>query len=223
MITDWASLLKQEQTKPYFQALMAFLETEKQAGHRIFPPEDQWYAALRHTPLAEVSVVIVGQDPYHQAGQAEGIAFSVPNGQKLPPSLNNIHRAVANDLGIPQGNQASLVPWAQQGVLLLNTVLTVREGTPNAHQHQGWETFTQQIITTVSSTRNHCVFLLWGKQAAHYEPLIDSTRHHILKSSHPSPLAAYRGFLSCRHFSQTNAYLIAHNRKPIDWTQSSFQ
>jgi uracil-DNA glycosylase len=218
MITDWESLLQEEQAKPYFQTLMGFLDTEKQAGHRIFPPEDQWYAALTHTPLTEVSVVILGQDPYHQAGQAEGIAFSVPPGQKCPPSLSNIHRAVANDLGTPQDTQTSLIPWAKQGVLLLNTVLTVRENTPNSHQHQGWEIFTQRVIETVSLMRSHCVFLLWGKQAGQYEALIDSTRHHILKSSHPSPLSAYRGFLSCRHFSQTNAYLMAHRKQTIDWT-----
>ncbi len=214
---SWQAALATEFNSPYMQVLKEFLRVEKDHQKVIYPHSSNWFHALETTPLDNVKVVILGQDPYHQAGQAHGLCFSVLPGIKTPPSLVNMYKELETDLNIPRANHGFLESWANQGVLLLNAVLTVEDSKANAHQGKGWEQFTDKIIETVNSKCEHVVFLLWGSYAQKKGAIIDSTRHLILKAPHPSPLSAHRGFLGCRHFSQANEYLKQQNRQTIEW------
>lgn len=199
------------------QALAAFLRQRKAAGARIYPPGPQIFAALDATPFDAVKVVILGQDPYHGAGQAHGLCFSVPPGVPVPPSLDNIFKELQRDLGIARPDHGCLLPWARQGVLLLNAVLTVEDGRPGVHAGKGWEGFTDHIVATLNREREGLVFLLWGSYAQKKGAVIDGRRHRVLKAPHPSPLSAHRGFIGCGHFSAANQYLVRHGQAPIDW------
>lgn len=199
------------------QTLKEFLRSEKNAHKVIYPHSSHWFHALEATPLNNVKVVILGQDPYHQAGQAHGLCFSVLPGIKTPPSLVNMYKELETDLKIKPANHGYLESWAKQGVLLLNAVLTVEDSKANAHQGKGWEQFTDKIIETINTECEQVVFLLWGSYSQKKGAIIDSSRHLVLKAPHPSPLSAYRGFFGCRHFSQANGYLRSHNKKPIEW------
>ncbi len=201
------------------QALSAFLRERKARGARIFPPGPQIFAALDATPFEQVKVVILGQDPYHGAGQAHGLCFSVQPGTAIPPSLDNIYKELGRDLGIPRPAHGCLTHWAGQGVLLLNAVLTVEEGRAGAHQGKGWEGFTDAVVDALNREREHLVFLLWGSYAQKKGAVIDPARHRVLKAPHPSPLSAHRGFIGCGHFSAANEYLERHGRVPIDWAR----
>jgi uracil-DNA glycosylase len=217
---SWALPLAEELRKPYLIQLKSFLEQEKWAGHTVFPPEDQIFQALKLTPFDMVRVVIVGQDPYHGLGQAHGLSFSVRPGVSIPPSLQNIYKELNEDLGIKPASHGCLVSWAQQGVLLLNATLTVRAGEPLSHHKKGWEEFTDAIIETIARHRQHVVFLLWGKNAqekCQKAASLLQTSHLVLTAAHPSPFSANNGFLGCRHFSKTNAYLQSHGLAPINW------
>ena len=213
--------LKGEVESPYMQALRQFLVTEKQAGKRIFPRGNEWFRALDLTPLEEVRVVILGQDPYHGEGQAHGLCFSVQPGVRTPPSLVNIYKEMETDLGIPPARHGFLEHWAKQGVLLLNAVLTVQMGMAASHQGRGWERFTDAIIRLVNARAEPVVFMLWGSYAQKKAAFVDSVdkggRHLVLKAAHPSPLSAHSGFFGCGHFSKANAFLKAQGKKPIDW------
>ncbi len=202
--------------------LNAFLLQERALGKMIYPPENYIYRALEMTPFAQVKVVILGQDPYHGEGQAEGLAFSVPPGVKLPPSLKNIEKELRADLGLILPEEGSLVPWARQGVLLLNSVLTVEKSQPASHRDRGWEQFTDAMIQALNQHQAHLVFMLWGNDAKKKGKMIDLQRHLVLESAHPSPLSV-RGFLGCRHFSKANAYLQAQGKTPILWGRSILQ
>jgi uracil-DNA glycosylase len=204
--------------RPDMRALSAFLRAEKAAGKRIYPPALTIFAALDATPFDAVDVVILGQDPYHGAGQAHGLCFSVPPGVTVPPSLVNIFAEIQRDLGIARPDHGCLLPWAQRGVLLLNAVLTVEDGKPGSHQGKGWEGFTDHIVETLSREREGLVFLLWGSYAQAKGKLIDAHRHCVLKASHPSPLSAHRGFIGCGHFSAANRWLAGRQAKEIDWS-----
>ncbi|KAA0874733.1 uracil-DNA glycosylase [Nitrincola tapanii] len=214
---QWQGLLEEEFQKPYMQKLKTFLREQKDQRKVIFPPSSQWFHALESTPLDQVRVVILGQDPYHQPGQAHGLCFSVLPGVRIPPSLQNIYKELQSDLGCQPVGHGYLESWAKQGVLLLNAVLTVEQSQANAHQGQGWEIFTDRIIELVNERAEPCVFMLWGSYAQKKAGMINTARHHVLKAPHPSPLSAHRGFLGCRHFSQANAWLQAQGRTPIDW------
>lgn len=214
---EWQAELAGEFKQPYMQQLKAFLQQQKQAQKVIFPHSANWFHALETTPLSEVKVVIIGQDPYHQPGQAHGLCFSVKPGVTIPPSLMNIYKELKTDLGIEPVRHGYLESWAGQGVLLLNAVLTVEHNQANAHQGKGWEQFTDKVIATVNAQRQNVVFMLWGSYAQKKGAMIDTDKHLVLKAPHPSPLSAHRGFLGCRHFSQANAYLQAHGQTPIDW------
>lgn len=214
---EWQAELASEFKQPYMQKLKAFLQQQKQAHKVIFPHSANWFHALETTPLSEVKVVIIGQDPYHQPGQAHGLCFSVKPGVTIPPSLMNIYKELKTDLGIEPVRHGYLKSWAGQGVLLLNAVLTVEQNQANAHQGKGWEQFTDKVIATVNAQRQNVVFMLWGSYAQKKGVMIDTDKHLVLKAPHPSPLSAHRGFLGCRHFSQANAYLQAHGQTPIDW------
>lgn len=214
---EWQAELAGEFKQPYMQQLKAFLQQQKQAQKVIFPHSANWFHALETTPLSEVKVVIIGQDPYHQPGQAHGLCFSVKPGVTIPPSLMNIYKELKTDLGIEPVRHGYLENWAGQGVLLLNAVLTVEHNQANAHQGKGWEQFTDKVIATVNAQRQNVVFMLWGSYAQKKGAMIDTEKHLVLKAPHPSPLSAHRGFLGCRHFSQANAYLQAHGQTPIDW------
>ena len=213
---SWRDALQSEFDQPYFAALVQQLHAEKAAGRTIFPPGGQIFRAFDLCPLEQTKVVILGQDPYHGYGQAMGLCFSVPQGVPAPPSLKNIFKEIESDLGVRMSGSPDLTPWARQGVLLLNAVLTVRDGEPTSHSGLGWQTFTDAVIRTVSERRDGVVFLLWGNYARGKAPLIDGARHLVLEAAHPSPLA--RGaFFGCRHFSRCNDYLVAHGQVPIDW------
>ena len=213
---SWREALQSEFDQPYFAALAQQLHAEKAAGRTIFPPGGEIFRAFDLCPLDQTKVVILGQDPYHGYGQAMGLCFSVPRGVPAPPSLKNIFKEIESDLGVQMSGSPDLTPWARQGVLLLNAVLTVRAGEPTSHGGIGWQTFTDAVIRTVSERRDGVVFLLWGNYARGKAPLIDASRHLVLEAAHPSPLA--RGaFFGCRHFSRCNAYLTAHGQAPIDW------
>lgn len=199
------------------QELRDFLRERMQIGRRVFPPAPQIFAALDATPFDQVKVVILGQDPYHGFGQAHGLCFSVPDGIAVPPSLVNIYKELQRDVGIPPPQHGCLTHWAEQGVLLLNAVLTVEEGRAGAHQGKGWEGFTDHVIEALNAEREHLVFLLWGAYAQAKGKMIDTSKHRVLKSPHPSPLSAHRGFIGCGHFSKTNEYLVRHGIAPIDW------
>ena len=215
--SQWREVIGGEFEKDYMQSLREFLLQRKQQGAVIYPPTNQWFSALNTTPFEDVRVVVLGQDPYHGVGQAHGLCFSVTPGIKVPPSLANIHKEIKSDLGIDQPNHGCLISWAQQGVLLLNATLTVEDGCAGAHQGKGWEQFTDEIIKTLNEKREGVVFMLWGSYAQKKSIMIDSSRHLILKSVHPSPLSAYRGFFGCGHFSAANHYLQERGEKPIDW------
>ena len=215
--SQWRKVIGDEFEKDYMLSLRDFLMQRKQQGAVIYPPSDQWFSAFNSTPFDNVRVVILGQDPYHGAGQAHGLCFSVTPGIKVPPSLANIYKEIKSDLGIEQPNHGCLISWAQQGVLLLNTTLTVEDGNAGAHQGKGWEQFTDQVIRSVNQQREGVVFMLWGSYAQKKSAMIDSQRHLVLKSVHPSPLSAYRGFFGCGHFSAANQYLQEQRLGPIDW------
>jgi uracil-DNA glycosylase len=213
---SWQSILEAERDKPYFQKLETFVDEER-AAHTIFPPPDEVFSSLELTPYNNTRVLILGQDPYHGANQGHGLAFSVRPGIAKPPSLVNIFRELRDDSGCKVPNNGFLVPWAEQGVLLLNAVLTVRQGKANSHKGRGWEKLTDQIMKAVSNKEEHVVFVLWGGYAAKKIPLIDDARHTIIRAAHPSPLSAHNGFFGSRPFSQINAALQAHGRAEIDW------
>lgn len=215
---SWKRVLAPEFEKPYFQELARQLHEEKRAGKTIYPPGPLIFNAFNLTPFDQVKVVIIGQDPYHGPGQAEGLSFSVPHGMPLPPSLVNIYKEIETDLGVTLHKDGSLRGWAEQGVFLLNAVLTVRAGQPTSHSRIGWAEFTDAVIRTLSDQREGLVFLLWGNFARSKRELIDTGRHTVLEAAHPSPLA--RGaFFGCRHFSQTNRILQSQGLAPIDWTK----
>ncbi|MFT7414659.1 MAG: uracil-DNA glycosylase [Methylophagaceae bacterium] len=214
---SWHKALNAEFKAPYMQELLRLLALKEQQGKVIYPQTSAWFHALEATPLDEVKVVILGQDPYHQSGQAHGLCFSVQAGVKVPPSLVNIYKELHTDLAISPANHGYLESWAKQGVLLLNAVLTVEESNANAHQGKGWEQFTDKIINIVNEQCEHVVFMLWGSYAQKKGAMIDETRHLVLKAPHPSPLSAYRGFFGCRHFSQANDYLVMNGKQSIDW------
>ena len=212
----WQQVLAGETEQPYWSELNAFLEAER-AAHTVFPPEEDVFTALSATPYADVKVLVVGQDPYHDVGQAHGLAFSVRPGVKAPPSLRNIFKELASDVGCTPPGHGSLIHWAQQGVLLLNTVLTVRAHLANSHKGRGWERFTDAVISAVSAKPEPVVFVLWGAHAQKKLALIDAARHTVIQSAHPSPLSAKAGFFGSRPFSQINAALEASGQAPIDW------
>lgn len=217
MITnDWLPALQEEFKKPYYRKLYQFVR-EEYAKTTIYPPADDIFNALHLTPLSQVKVLILGQDPYHNAGQAHGLCFSVKPEVDIPPSLENIYKELESDLGCYIPDNGYLVKWAQQGVLMLNTVLTVRAHQANSHQGQGWEQFTDAIIQAVNAQDRPIVYLLWGKPAQSKIPMLTNPKHLILKAPHPSPLSAYRGFFGCKHFSQANQFLEEHGVEPIDW------
>lgn len=214
--TDWNPLLRGEFEKDYWKSLMRYV-AEERSRYEVFPPHDEVFAALHLTPFSEVKVVILGQDPYHGPGQAHGLCFSVRPGIERPPSLANILIELESDLGIPAPSHGSLEAWARQGVLLLNATLTVRARRAASHQKQGWETFTDEVIKVVSAKPELVVFILWGAAARRKKALIDTNRHHVIESAHPSPLSAHRGFFGSRPFSRANEALIAAGREPVDW------
>jgi len=213
----WQASLSAEIEQPYMYGLKTFLRVEKDQKKIIFPHSSNWFHALETTPLDEVKVVILGQDPYHQPGQAHGLCFSVQPGVKVPPSLVNIYKELETDLGIAIPDHGYLENWAKQGVLLLNAVLTVEDSNANAHQGKGWEQFTDKIISTVNEQCDHVVFMLWGSYAQKKGKMIDDQKHLVLKAAHPSPLSAYRGFFGCKHFSQANSYLVDKGKDIVDW------
>ncbi|MET1025359.1 MAG: uracil-DNA glycosylase [Pseudoxanthomonas sp.] len=215
---SWKARVGDWLLRPEMQALSAFLRQRKAAGAQVFPPGPQIFAAFDATPFDKVKVVILGQDPYHGAGQAHGLCFSVQPGVPVPPSLLNIYKELAQDVGFVRPDHGCLTAWAQHGVLLLNSVLTVEEGRAGAHQGKGWEGFTDHVIQTLAAEREHLVFMLWGSYAQAKGKVIDPSRHRVLKAPHPSPLSAHRGFLGCQHFSQANAYLTRHGLGAVDWT-----
>lgn len=214
---SWKAHVGTQFERPEMQALADFLRAEKRAGKVIYPPSANMFAALDTTPFDAVKVVILGQDPYHGPGQAHGLCFSVMPGVPAPPSLVNVFAEIQRDLGIARPDHGYLMPWAQQGVLLLNSVLTVERGLAGSHQGKGWEGFTDACIDALNREREGIVFLLWGSYAQAKGKLIDSRRHRVLKAPHPSPLSAHRGFIGCSHFSRTNEYLREHQQTPIDW------
>jgi uracil-DNA glycosylase len=216
---SWKEVLAPEFNKSYFLEMKEFL-TEEKSKYTVYPPGSQIFNAFQLTPFHQVKVVILGQDPYHGAGQAHGLCFSVPPGVAPPPSLVNIFREIEKDLGIPVPRGGNLEKWARQGVLLLNATLTVRANQAGSHQKRGWENFTHAVISQLSEKRVGVIFLLWGKFAQDKESLIDTNRHYILKAAHPSPFSAYNGFFGCRHFSKTNEILRRHNLEEIDWDLS---
>lgn len=213
---SWKNALAGEFDKDYFVSLVRFLHSEKAAGKRIFPPGKLIFRAFELTPVDKVKVVILGQDPYHGPGQAMGLSFSVPQGVKAPPSLVNIFKEIESDLGIRMSGSPDLEPWARQGVLLLNTALTVQEGIATSHSRIGWQYFTDAVIKYISDNCEGVVFLLWGRHAQEKKELIDQTKHHVLEAAHPSPLAGGR-FFGCRHFSKTNKILMEEGKTPINW------
>jgi uracil-DNA glycosylase len=217
MVTDWHALLGDQCQEPYWNELQRFLATER-AHHTVYPPPDEVFAALDLTPYANTRVVILGQDPYHGPSQAHGLSFSVASGIRIPPSLSNIFKELAADLGIAPAPDGDLTRWARQGVLLLNTTLTVRRGQPGSHRGHGWERFTDRVIELINQRPTPVVFLLWGATARRKAKLI-AQPHHIIKSAHPSPLSAHTGFFGSRPFSRTNALLTASAQAPIDWGQ----
>ena len=214
---SWKIQLDHEFEQDYMQKLTRFLQDEIAVGKTIYPLPGDYFQALNLTPFAEVKVVLLGQDPYHGPNQAHGLSFSVKSDTRLPPSLNNIYKELSHDLGIAPAKHGSLQAWAEQGILLLNTVLTVEQGIAASHQNQGWEKFTDRIIQLLNEQRDHVVFVLWGAQAQTKGRYINRQRHLVLESAHPSPLSAYRGFFGSKPFSKINSYLQAHTQSPIQW------
>ncbi|MGV3767703.1 MAG: uracil-DNA glycosylase [Chitinophagaceae bacterium] len=214
---SWKEQLKNEFSKTYFQQVTTFIKMEVMAGKTIYPPGKFIFHAFDKTSFDNVKVVILGQDPYHGPGQAHGLSFSVPPGIKPPPSLVNIFKELHADIGMPIPSHGTLEKWAEQGVLLLNAVLTVRANEPASHSKSGWMEFTDAVIKTISEKKEHVVFMLWGRFAHEKQVLIDETKHLLLKAAHPSPFSADKGFFGCKHFSKANAYLAANGLEPIDW------
>ncbi|MDQ0226680.1 uracil-DNA glycosylase [Metabacillus niabensis] len=214
---DWATRLSSQFEQPYYQELLEFLE-EEYKNNVVFPAKDKVFTALNETSYDSVKAVILGQDPYHGEGQAEGLSFSVQPEVKLPPSLRNIFIELQDDIGCEQPANGSLMKWAKEGVLLLNTVLTVRKGSPNSHKGKGWERLTDEVISHLNRREEPIVFILWGKHAGEKKQLITSPQHHIIESPHPSPFSARKGFFGSKPFSKTNAYLKQHHIREIDWS-----
>ncbi|WP_286295584.1 uracil-DNA glycosylase [Vibrio apostichopi] len=215
----WESIINDEREKAYFQSVLAFVEQQRNSGKAIYPPQEQVFSAFDMTPFESVRVVILGQDPYHGANQAHGLAFSVLPGVKIPPSLRNMYKELAQDIeGFEIPSHGYLDTWASQGVLMLNTVLTVEEAKAHSHAKCGWETFTDTIIAELNQRSEPIIFLLWGAHAQKKGQAIDADKHHVLVAPHPSPLSARRGFFGCQHFSMTNELLSSINQQPIDWT-----
>lgn len=213
---DWDEQLKEETEKDYFQELRYKLAKEYKL-HKVYPPKEDLFKALKLTPYEDTKVVILGQDPYHGPGQAHGLSFSVKPGVRIPPSLVNIYKELHSDLGVPIPNHGTLVHWAEQGVLLLNTLLTVRDGEANSHKGLGWERFTDAVIEKLNERDKPVVFILWGSHAQKKGAFIDRKKHLVIQSVHPSPLSVHRGFFGSRPFSKANAFLAAHGIKPVDW------
>jgi uracil-DNA glycosylase len=216
VVTDWNPILREELAQPYWSTLQSFVADERR-HHTVYPLHDQVFSALHLTPYADTRVLILGQDPYHGPRQAHGLCFSVQRGVRIPPSLANIHRELHDDLGIAPPAHGNLEAWARQGVLLLNTTLTVRAGQAGSHQGHGWETFTDQVIRAVDAKSTRVVFVLWGSSARRKRTLVDMDRHVVIESAHPSPLSAHQGFFGSRPFSRANAALEAAGLEPIDW------
>ena len=214
---DWAPVLREEYGKPYYRDLYQFVR-EKKKKNTIYPPADDIFNAFHLTPLSRVKVVIIGQDPYHEPGQAHGLCFSVQKGVDIPPSLQNIYKELNSDIGFEIPNHGCLTSWAEQGVLLLNAVLTVRAHAAASHQNKGWETFTDAVIRAVNDVDRPVVFMLWGGFARSKKAMLTNPKHLVLEAPHPSPLSAYRGFFGCKHFSQANAFLEKNGVEPVDWT-----
>ena len=213
----WQNVLAEEKAKPYFQSILSFVKTEISHGKTIYPPQPLIFNALKLTPFEDVKVVIIGQDPYHGPNQAHGLCFSVQHGVTPPPSLKNIYKELESDLGCQIPKHGCLESWAKQGVLLLNTSLTVEAHKAASHAGVGWQTFTDKVIEALNQHPESIVFLLWGSHAGKKAELIDTQKHHILKAPHPSPLSAHRGFFGCHHFSKANQLLLSEKRCPIDW------
>ena len=212
----WTPFLKNEFEQPYFKELSTFLKVEYQTK-RIFPPREEVFSTFEHVDMDKIKVVILGQDPYHQPNQAHGMSFSVKKGVKIPPSLENIYKEINSDLGLPIPNHGYLMQWANQGVMLLNTVLTVECSRAFSHRNKGWETFTDIVLQKLNTLDQPIVFLLWGRPSQNKEVFLDNPHHLVLKAAHPSPLSAYGGFFGCKHFSQCNDFLTSKNVTPIDW------
>ena len=218
-VVSWSDALGSEKQKTYFQTIQNTVAKMRQAGTIVYPPHHQIFSGLQHTPLEKVKAVIIGQDPYHGPGQAHGLCFSVAPGTPPPPSLKNIFKALNADLGLPIPNHGCLLSWAAEGVLLLNSVLTVEHGKAHSHAHLGWQQFTDAIISAINQHIDRpVVYLLWGAQAIKKSALINNEKHLVLQAPHPSPLSAHRGFLTCKHFSKTNAWLKKHQTYPISWS-----
>ena len=216
-IGDWATYLSDEKNKDYFDSLLAFVNSR--VGDEIYPPRGTWFKAFEYSSFSSTKVVILGQDPYHGEGQAEGLSFSVPKDMGIPPSLRNIYKELdQDDVDFTNPGHGHLENWAKQGVLLLNSVLTVEKNSPASHANQGWEVFTDQVITLLNDNKDNLVFLLWGAYANKKSVLIDSNKHLILSAAHPSPFSAHKGFFGCKHFSKTNSYLKVSNQELIDWS-----
>lgn len=213
---DWNEVLKDLIEGENYKKIREFLKQEY-FTREVYPPMNEIFNAFKLTPYHSVKAVILGQDPYHEPGEAHGLSFSVKQGVKMPPSLANIYKELKNDLGVDNGDKTDLTPWAEQGVLLLNTTLTVRRGQANSHQALGWTEFTDEVIKKLGARKNPMVFMLWGRNARNKKTLIDTKKHLVLESAHPSPLSAYNGFFGCRHFSKTNDFLIKNGYEPINW------
>lgn len=214
--SSWKTVLKDEFEKTYFRDLTDFVKSEYRT-YTVFPPGKLIFSAFEHTPFEKVKVVVIGQDPYHGKGQANGLCFSVADGVQLPPSLQNIYKELNDDLGVPVSQSGNLEKWANQGVLLLNATLTVREAQPASHQNKGWEQFTDAVIQKLSAEKQNLVFILWGAYAQKKGAIIDRSKHFIIQSAHPSPLSVYRGFFGSKAFSKTNEFLISIGKKPVRW------
>jgi len=214
-IGDWSELLSAEREMDYFESLYSFLYSNQ--SKEIYPPKENWYKAFEYSSCASTKVIILGQDPYHGINQAEGLSFSVPKGVPIPPSLRNIYIEIKSDLGITTPNHGHLSHWAKQGVLLLNSVLTVEKNSPVSHANQGWEIFTDNVIKLLNEKKDNLVFLLWGAYAGKKSELINPERHLVLNAPHPSPFSANKGFFGCKHFSKTNQYLLSTDQTPIEW------
>lgn len=214
----WSDVLSDEKKRDYFQSVMAFVASERAQGKNIYPLKSDVFNAFKLTPFHNIKVVILGQDPYHQPNQAHGLAFSVRETVRIPPSLQNIYKEISSDLSLPMPGHGNLNEWAQQGVFLLNTVLSVEQGKAHSHAGKGWERFTDHVIKTINEHHKYVVYMLWGANAHKKVPLINAEDNLILKSPHPSPLSAHRGFLGSRQFSQCNHYLNNHGIAPVDWS-----
>lgn len=214
---SWKQALQEEFSKEYFSGIVDFLKAEKALKREIFPPGNLIFNAFAQTPFHEVKVVLLGQDPYHNQGQAHGLAFSVQEGVRIPPSLQNMYKELHADIGMPTPKTGNLTHWAKQGVLLLNATLTVRAHEANSHAKIGWTSFTNAVIEKISKERKGIIFLLWGRFAQEKQTLIDVSKHYILKAAHPSPLSAHNGFFGCKHFSKTNELLVQQQQTAIDW------